>query len=107
MGSAPGDGTVGVARDGGGISVTEVSSAPGLDAATSNAVGALSAASAPPAGSVVATASEFGPSTALGAPPGVVRGERVSLVTDALGGAALGAAGRMLGGGGRRPGELA
>jgi len=100
-GSAPGEGTVGVARDGGGISVMEPSSSAGLGSSTSPGCAA-------PAGSVVATAPELTPlgSAALGAPPGTVTGDCASLADGVLADGMLGAAGRMLGGGGRKLGEL-
>ncbi len=104
IGGAPGDGTVGVARDGGGISVTDVSSGAGLGPMPS-----AIATSAPPAGSVVATAVELTPlaGAALGGPPGTVVGDRASLSDSALATGVLGDAGRMLGGGGRMLAELA
>jgi hypothetical protein len=103
IGSAPGDGTVGVARDGGGISVTDVSSGAGLGP-TPSAI----AACVLPAGSVVATAVELTPlaGAALGAPPGTVAGDRASLRDGMLATGMLGDAGRMLGGGGRMLAEL-
>jgi hypothetical protein len=108
-GSAPGDGTVGVARDGGGISVTDVSSATGAAAATPNAPPAADAGRAAPAGSVVAIAAELGPTVALGAPSGVVMGAGASLADGAPYVVALEvrAGGRILGGGGRMLGVLA
>ena len=101
-GSAPGDGTVGVARDGGGISVTDPSITAGLGLSASKGCAA-------PAGSVAATAPEVMPlgSAALGAPPGTVAGDRASLAGGVPASETLGDAGRMLGGGGRKLGELA
>src|SRR5260221_11498058 len=58
---------------------------------------------------VAALSAELGPATtlgALGAPPSVVTGGRPSLTDGTLSGGMLGAAGRMLGGGGRRFSEL-
>ena len=94
-GSAPGEGTVGVARDGGGISVTEVST--GFRLALRALGWRTDAGAAPPAGSVAAKGVELvelAPPAALGAPPGIVTGARTS----------PGSEGRMLGGGGRRLG---
>jgi hypothetical protein len=105
-GSARGDGTVGVARDGGGTSVIDVSTATGLGAAASTACAGLAVEDTASAGSVVATAVELGPTAALGAPPGTVTGDRTSLAVNASCAAALGTTGRMLGGGGRRLGVL-
>lgn len=106
-GSAPGDGTVGVAREGGGISVSDVSSGAelGVTPPLGSGAGAGRAAAAA-AGSVEAITPQLTPPSALGAPLGVVAGERASLARGALGGGMLGAGGRMLGGGGRRFVEL-
>ena len=95
-----GEGTVGVARDGGGISVIKGSGAPGSagvgERMSAASVGAAPAGAAWPAGAALGIATVLGmPLGRLGVPAGTVCGERES----------LGDAGRMLGGGRRRPAE--